>query len=56
MLGTTTFSSVNLSSSSIPVWLFLINNFSKAFDFSPLITQSSKNIKPPIRTSFFGGI
>ena len=36
--------------------LFLTNNFAKASDFSALITQSSKNINPPIRTSFLGAI
>ena len=55
-VGTITDSLVNFNSSSIPVCLFLTNNFPKAFDFSPLIIQLSKNINPPIKTSSLGAI
>ena len=37
--GTITFSSEKFNSSSIPVSLFLTNNFPRTFDFSALITR-----------------
>ena len=36
--------------------MFLTNNLSRALDVSDLMIQFFKNVKPPIKTSFFDKI
>ena len=52
----TTFSFVNLTSSSIFVLIFFTKIFPRAFETSDLIIQSFKKTNPPINTSSFAAI
>ena len=56
MLGTKTFSSQKINSSSLSVETFLTNNLSSASDVSDRIIQFFKNTQLPIKTSSFAAI